>query len=230
MLSYSKVKAAFVCFALACLAAGCATLPYRQGALPEYPWPPETPSSRVQLTSEVHGKVAAGSLGGLYAILVDSLVAAKYPDHSVYSAPGGFVLATTVEAIDKNGRRKAHTELATEDDFLSSLRSIFFSAKPGYYRFILFVVTDQSYTYSKEKLSDREAAERLGGGANRLPKEISDLPFRPSHTIDALIYEFRTPAKAGSDEIIVPGEVPPDQHLKRSGIWDALKRHPYYVK
>jgi hypothetical protein len=196
---------------------------------PAYPWPPEAPSSLVTL-SELFDFRGGGS-ASLYDVataLRSALRTAGYLERRYYSAPGGFVMVTRLEQTDAqgtplpDGERYLLPDDAGDFSFADYIRHLFF-APEGHYRFIAFVVTDRAYTTSDAALAEGTALERLRGGSVALPAVFRERPFSDRHRVDALIYEFRLAAADATVEPVTPGRLPPETHLARSGLADALR-------
>ena len=199
-------------------------------ALNAYPWPPEEPSWRIRVDQNLGLSLRSGvSLLDVEGILSRSLQDATYSESSYYSAPGGFVMVTRLEAIDSDG-----TPLSAEDryrlpdeerdfDFVGYIQSLFF-APEGHYRFIAFVVSDKSYSTSDTALTEAEALTRLARGASRLPPEYANLEYTEAHRIDALIYEFRKGDRDRDLETMRPGRIPALTHLNNSGLSETLNK------
>jgi hypothetical protein len=97
-------------------------------------------------------------------------------------------------------------------DFLGDL----FFEKPGYFRVIVFAVTDETQI-------NQDPAARLpepGEGAASIPKDLAQLPFQNQEVV-ALVYSFERKRKAK----IAPwsdGAPSALQHLKKAGIFPTL--------
>jgi len=72
---------------------------------------------------------------------------------------------------------------------LEAFLSALFSRPKGYFQVLAFIVTAAPFTQGQPITSD-EATAWMRRGANRLPPEISSLPYTPEHSCSALIYEF----------------------------------------
>jgi hypothetical protein len=95
-------------------------------------------------------------------------------------------------------------------------------APPGYYRVIVFVVTDTPFSRSDSRPTPQEAQHWLDSGVNQLPSSIGSLPYGEDYRTTALIYEFR---KRSKDEpaVLVPKSVESGKiHLQRARLWNAL--------
>jgi hypothetical protein len=161
--------------------------------------------------------------------LARALNRSGYSEFSFYRAPGGFALVSRLERMREDGGA-APEELrflqpgAEEPFSLASYIQRLFFAPEGFYRQIIFVATDRPFTTDAgDTLTPAEASRLLRDGANLLPDSYRALPFGPSHTVTALIYEFR---KGPDDRDVVtldPGRLAGRTHLQRAGILSALE-------
>jgi hypothetical protein len=196
--------------------------------LPEFPWPPPRPSAELTLLRTLFPSAKQFEVGEQ---LTSALVQAGYSEYSFYSAPGGFALVSRLERVREDGTA-APQELrflqpgAEEPFSLTAYISRLFFAPTGYYRLIVFVVTDQPFTTDASKTIVAEEATRLlRSGANRLPDAYRSRDFSPSHAITALIYEFRKDPGDRDVRTLDPGRFDGREHLQRAGILSALE-HP----
>ena len=199
------------------------------GVFPVYPWPPEQPSSLVSLTQSL--RFAHDRFTSLYQVsemLSQALETSGYFERRYYRAPDGFALVTRLEQTDADGTPLAEGTryLLPGDDrnfsFVDYVRSLFF-VPDGYYRFIAFIVTDQPYTPTQEVLPEDEAITRLQGGSVALPNVYHEMQFTDAHRLDALIYEFHITAHTDNVKPVLPGRLPPNTHLEKSGLLTALQ-------
>ncbi len=197
--------------------------------LPDFPWPPERPSSRMRVDKKwLVTDTGVLTLGDIEARLTDALTAAGYYEQSFYAVPGGFALVTRLEGIDKDGKPLSDDlrYMLPYDEKPFSLTEFvggLFFAPEGYYRFVTFVISDKPFMTSKEGLSEMDAVARLQEGASDLPSSIQDMAFGDKYNIDALIYEYRKPSGQASPELLRPGRLPPQTHMTNSGISNALE-------
>jgi hypothetical protein len=161
------------------------------------------------------------------AILIAALNAGGYTARSYYSVPNGFALATRIEQINEDGTPKTPpARFAIEPEPVSILRPMDYlrallKGVPGYYRVIVFIVTDTPFQASGERPTEAQATEWVSSGVNVLPRAIGELPFTRDVNCTALVYEFtRKPgADSGATQFDVPGRLDAMTHLVRSGIW-----------
>jgi hypothetical protein len=129
----------------------------------------------------------------------------------------GFALVTRMEAIDADGRPKPGAERwNTPRDRLPP--RIFF-AKPGFYRVVVFAVTDLPSQPSADTLDARRAEALVRGGTDDLPAYLKRLPLGPDGRCLALIYEFEKPSEGDSARLVTSTPVGASQHLALAGLW-----------
>lgn len=201
-------------------------------AVPQFPWPPPAASARETVPGSL---LAAGRsldrLGGVDTILGAALERTGYAEKSYWAVPRGFALATRLEQIDANGRPKppparwsAETPRLAGEFSLSAYLRALFTADPGYYRIVVFIVTDALFSESDRSVSSEEARSWVAKGLNALPESIASQPYGPSVVCTAMIYEFER--RAGSEaQPLVPSPVDAHAHLVESGLWGALGGH-----
>jgi hypothetical protein len=165
------------------------------------------------------------------AVLSAALGRTGYSEKSYWAVPHGFALATRLEQIDVNGRPKppparwsAEMPRLAGGFSLSAYLRALFTADPGYYRIVVFIVTDTLFSESDRSVTSEEARSWLTQGLNALPETIASQPYAPSVVCTAMIYEFER--KAGSEaEPLLPSPVDAHAHLVESGLWSALGGH-----
>ncbi len=199
----------------------------QSSSLSAYPWPPEDPSWDVRIDDIASPTFVGMSLTAVESRLSRSLRKASYSMSRLYSAPGGFVMVTRLEATDDDGAPLADGErFRLPDDgsdfqLGSYIRNLFF-APEGYYRYIAFVVSDQFDGFREAQLSESDALDRLQRGALRLPEAYEEMEFTGNYRIIALIYEFRKGAAENDLQTLVPGRISWEKHLQNSGLSSVL--------
>jgi hypothetical protein len=195
--------------------------------LPSFPWPPPRSTSRTRIDREwLVGP--EGTLGDAAERLERGLMDARYELPGYYAIPGGFAMATRMEQIEPDGTPLADElrwstqlpprRISSLGDYLKAL----FTAPEGYYRVIVFTVTDQPVAAGAAKPSEAEANAWSASGGDRLPQAIASQAFSRNHRCLVLVYEFRK--LAGSEPTPDPDGAPPASvHLERSGILAALQ-------
>ncbi len=205
-----------------------APAPARAG-IPVYPvWPPESPTWQFSLDRYI-GSREGLSLGTAGSRLQAAFESAGYLEHSYYAVPGGFAIVTRIEQMDSAGNRLRGSERyelpgqRVRDSLTNILYSLFVNAPPGYYRYIVVVVSVRPFATRDRLLDDDEALRRLRRGANRLSSVYRRVPFTDDYNVDALIYEFRWDGGDSPVRMLEPGRVSPQDHLTRTGLARAVR-------
>jgi hypothetical protein len=199
---------------------------------PNFPWPPLKASARVDIPSRVLRKK-----GGDKAVLahVDSRITAAlercgYGERSYYAVPGGFALVTRLEQFtfpdgtskEPPDRWAIEVNRPTKFSLTAILRALF-TADPGFYRIIVFLVTPHSYIRTDISVNRKEAMHWLDSGMNKLPNSIAEQIYTKAHTCSALIYEFEQPGWRQEAKLALPGRLSGVGHIKGSKIQRMLE-------
>jgi hypothetical protein len=200
--------------------------------IPQFPWPPPRASAMALVPRSF--LTAPTGMGGQLADVSGRLLAALdlcgYSEHSFYAVPDGFALVTQLEQINPDGTPKQAPARWAADvpplrsfsmsDYLKAL----FTANPGYYRIIVFVVTSHPFSQAEAAVGREEAERWLASGLNQLPDTIGKLPFSEAVACTALIYEFEQREAGKEPVILIPSDLTGTDHLAKSRLWDVLKR------
>ena len=209
----------------------------RRSYLPEFPLPAPPASATIILPSYFFKTKAKANEEAIYLkdiaqILNNSLVAAGYFEKSYFAVPDGFAIVTRLEQINFDGTPKQSSERwATVVEPLRKLSlrrylEALFTANPGYYRIIVFIVTPHPFSQTAPEINRDEAEAWLRKGVNTLPKSIGQQIYSSDYNITALIYEFEQPSGFEEDKvnIIIPGRLDAKSHLLKAGLWNALEK------
>lgn len=195
----------------------------RRETLPLFPWPPPAGYQRVIIPRNLIAASEAATLGDVYHVLVDALMAASDGfEHGLFKGvPGGFALVARMERIRGNGEPLPEPYRWVKEgmprlslwEFLGDL----FFEQPGYFRVIVFAVTDDVVPGQNPNAGLPEPE----GGAPSIPPELAAKPFEGQEVL-ALIYSFerRRDAKVSPWKNGNPSAL---QHLKRAGVWGAWR-------
>jgi hypothetical protein len=155
--------------------------------------------------------------------------AAGYAEWSFYWIPGGFALVSRIERIGADASPLSgparwsvsmqKSRVATLDQYIKAL----FNAPPGHYRVIVFVVTDKSFSATRQEPTSQEATDWLTAGAMKLPAQIGHQPYTSDHYASALIYEFERSPDAQQAMAKRPSDSLGRTHLEKAGLWSALE-------
>ncbi|MGA9118184.1 MAG: hypothetical protein WB699_02360 [Bacteroidota bacterium] len=215
-----------VCFLpLLVYSCGPPTSRHNGGEIPEFPWPPLKPSAFADVPVRLTGEVAAPTrLRDVADILVNALNKAGYAELSFYHVPNGFALATRLEQINADGTPREEnyrwsTKVPPPKVFnISSYLKALFTANPGRFRVIVFVVTTP-FGFTDSTATRDQAMQWVNSGFTKLPTEIGDSPFTKQHSCTALIYEFDQPTSNQEPLFEDPSELSGKVHLEQAGLW-----------
>jgi lipid-binding SYLF domain-containing protein len=200
--------------------------------IPAFPWPPPAASTDEVIPSAILEKGAIlKSLGDVDAKLVSALRSNGYVERSYYAVPDGFALVTRLEQIGPDGTPKPppgrwslNSPRATVFTLRDYLRALF-TADPGYYRVIVFIISDVPFSEAPRQTNYEETIIWLKGGVNVLPVEITSKPYSKTFASTVLIYEFEK--DQGNDpKLNQPSRLDAHTHLDKSGLWSALEGKP----
>jgi len=161
--------------------------------------------------------------------LQGALLSCGYFEKSYYSVPDGFAMATRLEQINRDGTSKEPPDRwAVEIQRLRkfSLKAYLvalFTANPGYYRIIVFIVTPTPFYQARRMVSRQEAMDWLGSGLNELPHSIGQLEYSEEYKCTALIYEYEQPNPGEPGELKIPSNLQGRTHLVKANLWQALE-------
>jgi hypothetical protein len=215
--------------AIVAVLTGCLQKSAAPQEVPTFPWPP--PPASAEAVIPANWLPATGTptqLSNVAERLEQALQAAKYRKWSYSSVPNGFALVTQMEQIKPDGTPSPDPARWSTD--LPSVRELTLlefikalaSAPPGYYRVIVFIVTDQPWSRSGDKPTGEEAQRWLAKGFNRLPASIGELPYGKDFRTTALVYEFKKRSESADASLVEDSETGAAEHLRKAGISDPL--------
>lgn len=196
----------------------------------EFPLPaPEASTRQVLPDSPFAAGPNMTTLRDMDRVLSTALDQTGYGERSYLWVPDGFALVTRLEQIYPDGRPKppparfsaGPVPLRTFSlgDYLRAL----FTADPGYYRVLVFVVTPHDVSETGKKPTDQESSDWLHGGAAALPSVVAEKPRPPEVRCVVLVYEFENKkTTATTPAVPVPSDIDAKTHLQKAGIWTAL--------
>jgi len=196
--------------------------------LPVFKLPAPQPSERMNLPSNVliaglgprPTQLAVGNR------LEAALRASGYSEFSYYRVANGFALVARLEQFEDDGSpgpaktRFLDPQVDQPFDLESYVQHLFF-APEGYYRLIVFIVTDGEIGTTDTAATVANARQWLRRGKDKLPPIYGSMLMTANHQLTALIYEFR---KHGNDTIATldPGRLDARTHLAKSGLYARL--------
>jgi hypothetical protein len=198
-------------------------------SFPELPWPPPRPSALIVIPHAVLlPKVDDPRLHDVDEVLQTALRSKGYWQSSYYGVPGGYALVARLERTHVDG--SPYAEMSRWDqsqnirDFSVGeyLRALF-TAPRGYYRVIVFVVSNVSFSASGVPITSTGANQMLENGANVLVAELGGWRYTSDYLCTALIYEFEKLEDVRDPLTRRPGRLSANTHLIKSGIAEALQ-------
>ena len=195
--------------------------------MPRMVWPPPLPSARLVLPHDL--TTVSKTLGQVAQKIESACAASGYAEKSYWAIPGGIAIVTRLEHIYADGRPyPADTRWLQRDGYLegfslSSYIRALFTARSGYYRVIIFAVTDTPFGAATKPITPDYANTLLGQGFNALPDSVAQTKLSEDTTVTALIFEFERPQNNDAVQLN-PSPIDARAHLMASGLWSALTR------
>ena len=198
-------------------------------SVPMFPWPPPKPSAKVEIPASAFSECQV--LQQVNRVLTAALADNEYDDKSYFLVPStsnsGFAIATQLEQIKRNASSVPppnRWNINTIDNsfrFAEYVSSLFFS-NPGYFRVIVFVVTDTGFIPSERTTDRATALSWVDSGFDRFPPNLAGVPFTENHKVTALVYEYRVPENSDQAELTKPSRHSGMRHLKKANLWSNL--------
>lgn len=211
---------------------GSLTDPCKASGLPKAPWPPPQPTN----TSRVHrgyllpsGGGAPTTMGAFLDHMRERIRSAGYVVPPVLGAGCfGFAMVLQMERLEADGQRVSGRDgfvgpgQRTSFDLGAILRQLFL-ARPGFYRVILLVVTDErAGRFAAQQTAEGYIRELGRLGKDELPGSMASRNLGDTYEVHALIYEFERKSGAEADGVsqVVPpaGRLPALVHLELAGL------------
>lgn len=202
-----------------------------QEVTPQFPWPPPQASATADLSCQrLVSRTGKHYLREINEKISLALESRGYSEKSYFSVPDGFAMVTRLEQTERDGTPKTPpARWSVEVEFLqefslSAYLNALFTANPGFYRLIVFIVTSHPFSQDKVEVQRDKAMDWLADGLNRLPTSIGDRELTGQYSCTALIYEFEQPEPRKPAALKRPGRLPGRTHLMRSQLWNSLER------
>ena len=197
--------------------------------LAPFPWPsPPAPSDSALIAPYL--LFPAGSEGrtllDVARKLEGAIAAAGYLEPRYLGAGcNGFAVMLDLEQIDADGARKpgatgfAPTTAEPGFTLVGYLKRLFY-APPGYYRQIVFVVSDIGIAATTPTPTPGELRAIARDGSAALPPAYGSVPYTWKYKVVALVYEFQKgPADGDARQIPPSGRLRAPQHLKKAQLY-----------
>ncbi len=205
----------------------CQTQIAKPAFFPDFPWPPPQPTTMAPIPSNFLRSNGTTALENVASRIETALNANGYFDRSYYGVPGGFALVTRIERINEDGTSRQDgrwsDEYRHEPIFnFESFLSVLFTAQPGYYRVIVFVVSPEIVVAFDELVTREEMQVIEAHGADRLPENLARQSFTQDFGCVALIYEYEQQQTNSAARFLLSSPVQGREHLIKAGIWQQL--------
>ncbi len=194
-----------------------------------FPWPPPKASSKEVIPRKLLAqKVSKPTIKDIDTNITEALRKIGHGEYSYFWIPAGYALVTRLEKIQNNGMPKPEIERwevksgEWNDISLRQYLQGLFTAKQGFYRLIVFVISRKAWRESEDTITEEEAIMWLRRGYDRLPDELALTPFAPSFVCTALIYEFEQTSPKKEAQLLSPGKLSAHAHLDASGFYKAI--------
>lgn len=197
--------------------------------LAPFPWPrvPQ-PSGTTVIPNDVLFGPGAGqhSLHEVANRLEGAINRAGYFDRR-YLGVGcnGFAVMLDLEHIATDGTRMSGTAGfvppggAAQFSLTGYVTRLFY-ARPGYYRQIVFVVTDESVATASDAPTAGELRAIASAGSAALPPDFARVPYTWRYRVLALVYEFEKGPSNGDARLIPPnGRLGSTANLKKARLY-----------
>lgn len=206
--------------------------------IPAFPTNPPKASTRAKLPTLVMANgQATKTLGDINQVLSNALAQVGYGTTGYYSYPDGFALATRMEQIFPDGRPMSPPARFSDSPpmprtFTLQYFEHLFVPQQGFFRIVVFIVTDQPIVESETTPTEAVASKWPDAGADALPSAVASTRQPEPVKVTAFVYEFRDSTAEGVSKFalldqstIGPNEQLLDvkQHLQGAGLWEALR-------
>jgi hypothetical protein len=194
--------------------------------LKDFPIPYPKPSSKYVFPKDIVTKVK--NMAEMDSMILTGLRNVGYSDFSYYRIPNGYAMVTEIESIDKEayplagGNRWGIQVRQMEEFSISNYLIFLFNAQKGYYRSIVFLITNKILNSDGSPATSSEMEVIIDEGSPFLPHEAKDFPIDESYRLEALIYEFEKP-EFGEATLIVPCSHQGKTHLERALILSQIQ-------
>lgn len=210
--------------------AGSKPPPKPSAGLPQFPMPPPQWTLRTVLPPGLIVTREGEPLGDIFDRLRQALTRAQIQDFTVYGIENdGFAVVARMESIDDDGKPASERWIQgvvrpavfSVGDYLKAL----FTARPGRYRVIAFLVTSRTVTPGAP--ADKDMLNRLWrGGAGDLPQDVRQIALPASGRCEALVYEFFRRSDDDPPVHVADSRLTGPQHLAGAGLWPIERLVP----
>lgn len=190
-----------------------------------FPVPYPNPSSIYSFPSNVFSSIQF--LHQADSILKQGLDHCGYDEKRYYYIPHGFALVTQMEQINVNGSSrmppdrwssKIAVDINNPWDYIKAL----ISTATGYYRVLVFLISDIDHSVGNNYISETEARKWLGSGYITLPTDIRNIRFTKNYNCTLLIYHYKKQQGEKAQQVF-PDPLTGKTHFVRSRLSEFIK-------
>ncbi|AEV97439.1 hypothetical protein A4D02_32995 [Niastella koreensis] len=192
-------------------------------SLPSFPWPPPAGYRDILVPFNLFKQESVTTLGGIYNSITAALNSCDHNfEYGLFGGvPNGFALLARMEHVEEDGtplpgKARWTTTGSSNSGLLSLFGDIWFE-KPGYFRMIAFVVTDDLNWIP----NPNSALPDVSGGSRFIPRELEKTVITNQQII-ALVYTLERKDK-GKFTVWSNGISSARVHLEKAGVWTRLK-------
>ena len=198
--------------------------------MPLFPWPPPQYTCLERVPNNfVFNFNTDRTLSPVADRLENALSEAGYASFSFYAITNlhGFAMITQLEHISEDGKGISQPDRWGPDlnsrifSVVSYLKALFL-APVGYYRVIVFVVSDLPFNQSNGTMNSDTAKTLLKIGKDKLAPYVASRSYDAAYECTAIIYEFKRDAQSNApiflDHNIITGD-----NLEQAGLLTALQ-------
>jgi hypothetical protein len=194
----------------------------KKTGLPEFPFPPPAASSQEVLPKSLFQKCK--NLGDIDQKL-NSVLSQQGYEKAYFKVPNGFALVSRLEQFNKTDASSMQDPNRWADQIppitsFSEYMSALFYPRVGYFRIVVFVVTDIPFSQSGPTATKEEAKTWLREGKNILPAAAAKLPINDNFYCTALIYEYEF---TESQKSKLSNRFSAKTHLEKAKLWNGLR-------
>ncbi|WP_412464098.1 thrombospondin type 3 repeat-containing protein [Flavobacterium mekongense] len=204
---------------------GCPTVGSTQDDIKRFPIPYPIPSAVYTIPWDEIKIQGERNFKSVDKKLSEALSKCNYHEKSYYIIPHGFAIITEMEQIQVDGVSLKEPErwsnkLPKPNAFFDYIKSLVI-APEGYFRVIVFLVTDVDLTTSGDVINREQAIEMAAEGYTKIPQTLLNKEtFTSNHTVTALIYQFK---KVQGKEPILDKQLSGKVHITKSGLAKSLR-------
>lgn len=191
--------------------------------LPSFPWPPPAGYKDILVPFNLFKPESVTTLGGIYNSITAALNSSDHNfEYGLFGGvPNGFALLARMEHVEEDGTplpgKARWTTMGSSNAGLLSLFDDIWFEKPGYFRVIAFIVTDDL----NRTPNPNSVLLDVSGGSRLMPRDFGKTAIT-SQQIIALVYTLQRKDK-GKFTVWSNGISSAQVHLEKAGVWTRLK-------